>query len=57
MPRNLNPKEIWLAPWCAACDRYDGERSWCADDAWGKCEECDQKPVKYVLAEEGTNGR
>jgi hypothetical protein len=48
-----DPKVIWLQPWCEGCDThaYRGEgRQWCEDDAWGQCDECDQKSVKYVLA-------
>ena len=44
---------IWLQPWCKECDRQthsdqDG-RMWCQDDVWGKCEDCDEKSVKYIL--------
>lgn len=45
---------IWLQAWCDGCDKNcwgsDG-RQWCADDAWGGCEECERKPVKYVRDE------
>lgn len=42
---------IWLQPWCNDCAIKSGEdRLWCQDDVWGKCEFCDAKPVKYVLA-------
>ena len=41
--------EIWLQPWCADCRDPDG-RQWCEDDAWGRCEKCEQLPVRYVLA-------
>jgi hypothetical protein len=43
---------IWLQPWCDVCAEveYRGEgRMWCQDDAWGKCDDCDRKSVKYVL--------
>lgn len=42
---------IWLQPWCAECHKSSGEdRQWCQDDVWDKCEFCEQKSVKYVLA-------
>jgi len=51
-----NPKEIWLQPWCAECDRNsrqpDTGRLWCQDDVWTKCENCDRRSVRYVLAED-----
>jgi hypothetical protein len=46
------PKTIWLQPWCEGCAKScasDG-RQWCEDEVWGQCEDCDEKPVKYVLA-------
>jgi hypothetical protein len=48
---------IWLQPWCNDCelnDASDTGRQWCQDDAWGKCDECDRRSVKYVLAPEQT---
>lgn len=41
---------IWLQPWCTGCDLYNDPRLWCQDDVWGKCDECDALPVKYMLA-------
>jgi hypothetical protein len=45
-------KEIWLQPWCAGCKQHSGceGRQWCQDDVWGKCDECGEKSVRYVLA-------
>ncbi len=51
---------IWLQPWCDGCEKHSsGEgRQWCQDDAWGQCEECDQKSERYVLAHpDGEQGR
>ena len=48
-----NHPVIWLQPWCEGCERhsaYNEGRLWCQDDVWGKCDECDEKSVKYVLA-------
>jgi hypothetical protein len=44
-------EEIWLQPWCPVCNlnSYEG-RMWCQDNVWDRCEECGEKPVKYVLA-------
>lgn len=43
---------IWLQPWCDHCEWCDqgesGGRQWCQDDVWGKCDDCDRVPVKYV---------
>lgn len=48
-------KEIWLEPRCdkpgAWCQRAE-DRMWCEDDVWGKCEDCEIKSVRYVLAED-----
>ena len=49
-------KEIWLQPWCEGCDKdantgWNGGRQWCEDDVWDTCEGCEQKSVRYVLAE------
>jgi hypothetical protein len=41
---------IWLEPGCV--DEAGEDRHWCQDDAWGACEECGRKPVKYVIASE-----
>ncbi len=43
---------IWLQAWCDGCQEHCGDdgRTWCSHDAWGPCEECGRKPVKYVLA-------
>lgn len=50
-----DPKEIWLQPWCDECERHarypDAGRLWAPDDPWTKCDDCDRKPVRYVLAE------
>jgi hypothetical protein len=46
-------KVIWLQPWCDGCEKHcnSGEgRLWCQDDVWGQCDECDRKPVKYIIA-------
>lgn len=43
-------REIWLEPAC--CAEGGDDRHWCQDDAWGPCEECGTKPVKYILASE-----
>jgi hypothetical protein len=43
---------IWLQPWCAGCEQHctPGEgRMWCQDNVWGECEECGNKPVRYVI--------
>lgn len=47
-------KTIWLQPWCDGCEKnfYGIEgRMWCQDDVWGKCDECEEKSVKYVIDE------
>jgi len=44
-----DPDYIWLEPRCAE-ESYEG-RSWCQDDVWGKCDECDLPAVKYVRAD------
>lgn len=47
---------IWLQPWCDGCQAHSnsGEgRLWCQDDVWGPCEECGNKPVKFVRADGG----
>lgn len=42
-------REIWLEPKCAEAS---GEgRAWCQDDAWGRCDDCDLEPVKYIRAD------
>lgn len=44
---------IWLQPWCKDCENHDDSdtgRLWCQDDAWGKCDQCDRRSVKYLLA-------
>ena len=48
-------KEIWLQPWCNACEttggRFGGDgRQWCQDNVWDKCDECEREAVRYVLA-------
>lgn len=42
---------IWLQPWCKGCAKhaYGDGREWCSTDAWGECEECGRKAVKYVI--------
>lgn len=51
MPEQLH-ETIWLQPWCDGCEKhaYGEGRLWCQDDVWGKCDECDAMPVKYVIA-------
>ena len=39
---------IYLQPWCKDCKDACDDRQWCQDDAWGECEECGLKPVKYA---------
>ncbi len=49
------PKEIWLQPWCVKCEgsvSYGEGRLWCEDDVWDRCDQCREKSVRYVLAEE-----
>ena len=44
---------IWLQPWCDYCEehyRSDEGRTWCQDDVWGQCDECDAKAVRYELS-------
>jgi hypothetical protein len=42
---------IWLQPWCDGCEMHCCEgRQWCQDDIWGKCDECENKSVRYVIA-------
>jgi hypothetical protein len=46
---------IYLQPWCDKCERASGNgdgRMWFQNDAWGKCDDCDRKFVKYILAPE-----
>ncbi len=51
-----DPKEIYLQPWCADCERAsvksgsDVGRCWAEDDPWTKCDECDRPAVRYVLS-------
>ena len=52
----INPKEIWLQPWCDECEhiwRVSGVmRHWSAkSDEFRQCGKfnCGAKPVKYVL--------
>lgn len=43
---------IWLQPWCAWCEKHrnpETGRLWCQDNAWGECDECGNKPVRYVI--------
>ena len=43
------PEEVWLQPWCKGCEEHSYEgRQWCSSDAWGTCDECDAKSVRYV---------
>lgn len=41
-------RAIWLEPGCVGKSGED--RHWCQDDAWGACEDCGTKSVKYVIA-------
>jgi hypothetical protein len=47
---------IWLQPWCDGCETHcrggDEGRQWCQDDVWEKCDECGNKSVRYVIAQE-----
>jgi hypothetical protein len=43
-------KTIWLEPWCDRCDATGDDRMWCQDNVWEPCDECERRPVKYVLA-------
>ena len=51
----INPQTIWLEPWCDDCRKNASEdgRSWCDNDAWGECDHCGRKSVKYVIADTG----
>ncbi len=47
---------IWLQPTCRECVNHD--RAWCRDNVWEDgCDECERKPVKYVLAVRTTLGK
>jgi hypothetical protein len=47
-----DPKQIWLAPWCSGCQQHSYEgRLWCEDNVWEECQECGNKPVRYLLAD------
>ena len=49
----MEHQTIWLAPWCAECERKecgDVGRTWCQDGVYDPCEDCGAQPVKYVLA-------
>lgn len=45
----VNPREIWLEPFCDSCARNGGERTWCEDCVYDDCDVCGAKPVLYVL--------
>jgi len=48
----MDYKTIWLEPWCLDCERSRDDLTWCEDDVWGKCAQCGQPPIKYVLADD-----
>jgi hypothetical protein len=50
--RLADHETIWLGPKCE--EKGDG-RTWAPDNPWGdKCDHCDEKPVKYVRADQLT---
>lgn len=47
---NNGPQAIWLGPKCE--EKENEGRTWCNHDNWeGGCDECGEKPVKYVRAD------
>lgn len=52
MTTRTEPATIWLAPWCAECERKcfdDQGRTWCEDEVYGPCDDCGARPVKYAI--------
>lgn len=49
----IDHKEIWLSPWCIECNKgCPEERTWCQDSVvYDPCEECGNKPIRYVRAD------
>lgn len=50
---DIDPKVIWLMPWCEECQRQWGHhhdrRLWSPHKDFNKCEGCGRKPVRYVI--------
>jgi hypothetical protein len=48
MAEQKEHRVIYLEPSC--CSEAGEDRHWCQDDAWGACDECGTKSVKYIIA-------